>query len=381
MTPQTSGVAAPAVYLHEFHSTDTQVRQDLAAASHSLVIHVASRELSLTAHRTLTGSGLRTTDVGAVVLCAGRELSIRSSVLADQVAELLDLTHAPPVGFGGALAFYQGLFFAAAGVEAGQFSHALLLEAAVSPSKNALDIGSYATLVGTTPGRYRYRGVCFGQVNGEAEPAQAAEKAVRERFALGSERDLVYVADRAVDQGARFLAQQRERLPGSQLAIVLRAQHHYAAAHLEVVEQPPVATAERLFQGPIPTHLRRAREARFSISFLRLVVDAPHPQAPAAAGAAAGPSLLEDEILRRLTSSVRAFDEVSRLADGSFLISLPRADAAALGSARRRLERELGEIDPAGELDLQVRFFGVSVPPTELVAAEQVERQLVERSL
>src|SRR5690242_17811690 len=101
MTPQTSGVATPAVYLHEFQSTHTQVRQDPAVASQSLVIHVASRELSLTAHRTLTGSGLRATDVGALVLCAGRELSIRSSVLADQVAELLNLTHTPPVGFGG----------------------------------------------------------------------------------------------------------------------------------------------------------------------------------------------------------------------------------------------------------------------------------------
>lgn len=319
---------------------------------------------SALAHAALTGSGLRTRDVGAVIASAPRSLPLRPAAIADAVTSQLGLKDTGAIGLSGPFAFHESLLFASSGISAQRFSHVLLVHVSADETAEGWRLSAHAMVMGTTKARVRCLGLVFGQAARGAADVAAADVCAQLKMGERPPSSVQWSGaegHHGVDALSHF---QSSAAAEERMLLGTREGNHWGAVALEAVaERMPVAV---LPETSIDAHIERARLGGFPLSFARVSVRI--------VGAAELSPVVAEEVRLILRSSLRAFDDVRPLGGGEFLLSLPRADSKALDVLKTRLEGQLGELDFAGELTVAVGFSGVALEQSMMTAADVASR-------
>lgn len=342
------------IYLQQFIRSRAAGGPAFGRGANEFLASATRRAMARAAHQSVMGMGLRAAQVGAAVVAGeGQGAALLHDVLVDVCREL-GLDDTPTTSFVGPVAAFDALFYVRSGIESGWFSHALVFD--VVRTRDGVEV--FSTLVGTSPGALALGRIALGRADGS--PGNIGER-------LG-----VAEAKCRWEEGrAPWLHWQdsvQARSPGRGELVGVRAGRAWAAALLERgnAEFEPEAPSQGI---TLDLHLARAKRCQFPLSLIRLSVDI-----PTTLGDDKKQLILEAD--RRLRAVVRAFDEVRRLSDESFLVTLPRADQRASGEVRERLLDALRALDLTGELAIGVEAPSVTVPPNGSVSVQSIKTEL-----
>ncbi len=352
------------VFLQDWICSQARAAKD--PTGHAAVELVSRESVNLLAqlgHQCLSGSGLRDSNLGAVVVSVGPGLSMRASEVGDAVVDQLGLPGSHMSGFGGVLSMYHALFFATAAIDDGHFENVLLLHLAGVDEDHQIRLTGSGTLLGRTPGHLRFLKVRFGRLSQADAPL---EPAVRQAFA-DVKLEALRSSDDVADQGARALFDLATHgNPQSTAVVAGRDDGRWAAAAFTVATAP---TLPAHWDNSVQAHLRRASVGGFPVSLLRIAVDGVERMGKQRA-------LFLDEVHRDLKGSVRAFDAVVPLADGSMLVVLPRMSSSNLKRAQERLMNAVRDVDLAGELSFEPKVKSVTVEASQALSPGDIEQAL-----